>query len=75
MEMEARYEFFFLFILAGASGQGLTLSVFCKIGNGRSSPSRNSGLVSFALLGRQWLLTAHWMWLLTCLLWRDLESH
>lgn len=27
------------------------------------------------LMRRQWLLTACWMWWLTCLLWRDLQSH
>ena len=45
MEMEAR--FFLLFISAGASGQGLTLSVFCKTENGRTYPSTNSGLMCF----------------------------
>lgn len=47
IEMEARYVFFLLFILAGTSGQGLTLSVFCKRENGRTSLSMNSGLMCF----------------------------
>lgn len=37
-EMEARCMFFLLFILAGASEQRLTLSVFCKTKNSQNLP-------------------------------------
>lgn len=46
-DMEARYGFFLLFFLAGTSGRRLTLSVFCKMENGRSSPTMNLGLMCF----------------------------
>lgn len=47
LEIEVGFGFFFLSFSSGSSGQELTLSVFCKTGNGGPSTSMKSGVMCF----------------------------